>query len=121
MIDKDYKIILPLTLDGLSKYADLYDVTMCNDDNARILVVSGTDFENMNLDMFCLDLYKKYGFLLGDGDYYFLDCNDCKLLKEHMITNADNVRTQLSSCLYETLLNFCDEAIKLNTGIGFDF
>ena len=38
MNGKDYKIILPLTLAGIPKYGDLYDVTSCNNCNAKFLV-----------------------------------------------------------------------------------
>lgn len=120
MSDKDYRIILPLTLDGISKYGDIYDVTMCNDDNAKTLKISGYDFDKMNIEDICLDLYKKYKFLLGDGDYYFLHYNDCIILKKYLVDSI-NIKEQLSLELYDSLISFCDEAIMLKTGLGFDF
>lgn len=120
MIDKDYRIILPLTLEGISKYGDIYDVTKCSDDNAKVLIISGCDFDKMHFDYICLDLHRKYKFLLGDGDYYFLDYDDCVLFKNYIVDNT-NVKEQLSLELYDSLICFCDEAIKLKTGLGFDF
>lgn len=120
MNDKEHRIILPLTLDGVYKYGDISDVAMCNEDNSRILIIPGYDFDKMNIDDICLDLYKKYKFLIGDGDYYFLDYNDCLILKNYLVDNI-NIKEQLSLELYDSLISFCDEAIKRKTGLGFDF
>lgn len=116
MNGKDYKIILPLTLAGIFKYGDLYDVTSCNNLNAKFLVISSEEFVKCNIENICLDLYTRYGFLLGDGDYY-LEYNDCKILNDYLKNN----KNEISSKIYDLLINFCDEVIKLKTGLGFDF
>ncbi len=117
MNGKDYKIILPLTLARIPKYGDLYDVTSCNNLSAKFLVISSEEFVKWNIENICLDLYTRYGFLLGDGDYYYLEYNDCKILKDYLKNN----KNEISSKIYDLLINFCDEAIALKTGLGFDF
>ena len=117
MNGKDYKIILPLTLAEIPKHGDLYDVTSCNNCNAKFLVISNEEFVKWNIENICLDLYTKFGFLLGDGDYYYLEYNDCKILKDYLKNN----KNEISSKIYDLLINFCDKAIKLKAGLGFDF
>ena len=117
MNGKDNKIILPLTLVGIPKSGDPYDVTSCNYCNAKFLVISNEEFDMWNIENICLDLYTKFGFLLGDGDYYYLEYNDCKILKDYLKNN----KNEISSKIYDLLINFCDKAIKLKAGLGFDF
>lgn len=72
MNGKDYKIILPLALAGISKYGNLYDVTSCNNCNAKFLVISGKDFDMWNIENICLDLYTRYGFFTWRWRLLFL-------------------------------------------------
>lgn len=120
MKDKDYKIILPLTLEGVSKYGDMYDVTLLSSRSAKFLIISGEDFDTMCIDNICLELYRKFGFLLGEGDYCFIDYVGCESIKKYL-ENKNDIKKQLSLELYNAIINFCNEAIRIKTGLGFDF
>lgn len=116
-----YRIILPFTLENMPIFGDIFDVTMCDEKKAKFFYISEGEFKSMNIDDICLDLFIKYQWLLGDGDYYFLNYEECRVLKEYLVSNTNNVKNQISSYIYNNLIEFCDEAIKFKTGIGFDF
>lgn len=116
----EIKIILPLSLDGLPKYGDLIDVSLCTVDKMKEIIIED-DCEIENFDILSDLLFVRFGFLIGYGDYYFLFEKDCIKLKKYLEDNIDDVKKLLSKSIYNKLIEFCDEAIKLKTGLGFDF
>lgn len=116
-MDKKYYIVLPLSLDGIPIIDGEYDLSFFEKYDTKYIEIDSNDYDLLEIEDLNLELYKKYGFLLEEGEYTFLDFNDCIKLKEYL---NNNISSQVKiNNFYQKLINFCDEAIKKSTGIAF--
>lgn len=94
---------------------------MLSDNEINVIEISGDEYENMEIDKMNYDLSIKYEFMIGFGDYDFLDASKCQLLKEYLENNLKKGHAKLTEQFKKLLIDFCNKAIALNTGIGFDY
>lgn len=116
-----YFIVLAKSLDGIPKSWGEYDLSFFEKYDTEYIELSHDDFVRMGIDLISIKLFTRYGFLIGDGDYAYLDDKDCVKLKDYLINDYDGLIKYLDKDVYHKLIEFCDYAINNKTGIAFIF